>query len=145
MSVNKVILLGHVGQDPEIKHFENDNQVANLSIATTERGFTKKDGMKVEDKTEWHNLVVWGGLSKVVESYVKKGTQIYIEGKIRTREYEKDGEKKYFTAIYVDQLQLLGSKQTEQPQQAAQQPQQAQQAKHDKLNMPPVGGEDLPF
>jgi len=108
MSVNKVILLGHVGQDPEVKTFENDNQVANLTLATTERGYTKKDGSKVEDKTEWHNLVVWGGLSKVVSSYVKKGTQIYIEGKIRTREYEKDGQKRYFTAVYVDTLQLLG-------------------------------------
>ena len=143
MSVNKVILLGHVGQDPEIKVFENDNQVANLTLATTEKGYTKKDGSKVEDKTEWHNLVVWGGLSKVVSSYVKKGTQIYIEGKLRTREYEKDGQKRYFTAIYVDVLQLLGKASGGQTAPATA-PAQAPQAAPEN-NAPAGQNEDLPF
>ena len=77
MSVNKVILIGNVGKDPEVRYFENDRAVANFPLATTERGFTTSAGQQVPDRTEWHNIVVWGGLAKVVESYVKKGTQIF--------------------------------------------------------------------
>jgi len=108
MSVNKVILLGNVCKDPEIKHLDN-NSVANFSIATNERGYTTKSGQTIPDKVEYHNLVIWGGLVKVVEGWVKKGTQIYIEGKLRTRSWDdKDGNKRYTTEIYVDNLQLLG-------------------------------------
>ena len=110
MSVNKVILLGHVGQDPTVKNFDNDGVVANLSLATTERGYTTKNGKVVDERTEWHNLSVWGGLAKVVEQYVKKGDQLYVEGKIRTRTYDKDGVKMYATDINVDNLQMLGKK-----------------------------------
>ncbi|WP_066632801.1 single-stranded DNA-binding protein [Labilibacter marinus] len=111
MSVNKVILVGNVGKDPEIRYFENDRAVANFTIATTERGFTTSSGQQIPEKTEWHNIVVWGGLAKVVESYVKKGTQIYIEGKLRTRSWDdKEGTKRYTTEVYVDNLQLLGRK-----------------------------------
>lgn len=109
MSVNKVILVGNVGKDPEVRYLDNDVAVANFSLATTERGYTSRDGQTVPDRTEWHNIVVWRGLAKVVESYVKKGTQIFIEGKIRTRSYDdKDGNKRYVTEIYADNLQLLG-------------------------------------
>nr|WP_321407659.1 single-stranded DNA-binding protein [uncultured Carboxylicivirga sp.] len=109
MSVNKVILVGNVGKDPEVRHFENDGAVANFPLATTERGYTTRNGQEIPDRTEWHNIVVWRGLAKVVESYVKKGTQIYIEGKLRTRSYDdKDGNKRYVTDIYADNLQLLG-------------------------------------
>ncbi|MCU4173641.1 single-stranded DNA-binding protein [Carboxylicivirga sp. N1Y90] len=111
MSVNKVILVGNVGKDPEVRYLDNDVAVANFSIATTERGFTSRDGQTVPDRTEWHNIVAWRGLAKVVENYVKKGTQIYIEGKIRTRSYDdKDGIKRYTTEIFTDNLQLLGRK-----------------------------------
>ncbi len=111
MSVNKVILVGNVGKDPEVRYLDNDVAVANFSLATTERGYTSRDGQTVPDRTEWHNIVVWRGLAKVVESYVKKGTQIFIEGKIRTRSYDdKDGNKRYVTEVYADNIQLLGRK-----------------------------------
>ncbi len=111
MSVNKVILIGNVGKDPEIRYFENDRAVANFPLATTERGFTTSAGQQIPERTEWHNVVVWGGLAKVVESYVKKGTQMYIEGKIRTRSWDdKDGNKRYTTEVYADNIQLLGRK-----------------------------------
>lgn len=115
MSRNLVILLGHVGKDPEVRHLDGGNSVANFSLATTERGYTKKDGTTVPDQTEWHNIVVWGGLVKVVEPYVKKGTQLYLEGKIKTRSYDdKEGNKRYITEVYANNIQLLGGKQSEQ-------------------------------
>lgn len=111
MSVNKVILVGNVGKDPEVRHFENDGAVANFPIATTERGYTTRNGQEIPERTEWHNVVAWRGLAKVVENYVKKGTQLFIEGKIRTRSYDdKDGNKRYITEVYADNLQLLGRK-----------------------------------
>ncbi|WP_430810545.1 MULTISPECIES: single-stranded DNA-binding protein [unclassified Carboxylicivirga] len=111
MSVNKVILLGNVGKDPDVRYFENDNAVANFPLATTERGYTSRDGQTVPDRTEWHNIVAWRGLAKIVESYVKKGTPLYIEGKIRTRSYDdKDGVKRYMTEVYADNIELLGRK-----------------------------------
>ncbi len=111
MSVNKVILIGNVGRDPEVRYFENDRAVANFPLATTERGFTTANGQQIPERTEWHNVVVWGGLAKVVESYVKKGTQIFIEGKLRTRSWDdKDGNKRYTTEVYADNIQLLGRK-----------------------------------
>lgn len=106
---NRVFLLGHVGKDPETKHFDN-GQITNFSMATTERGFTTKAGVKVEDRTSWHNISVRGGLAKVAEQYVKKGDQLYVEGKIITRSYDKDGEKRYATEIQVDNLEMIGKK-----------------------------------
>lgn len=112
MSVNKVILIGNVGKDPEIKYFDNDRGVANFSLATTERGFTAANGTTVPDRTEWHNISCWGGLAKIAEQYVKKGDPLYIEGKIRTRSYDdKNGIKRYVTEIHVDSLEMLGRKQ----------------------------------
>ena len=111
MSVNKVILVGNVGRDPEIRYFENDRAVANFTIATTERGFTTSAGQQIPDRTEWHNIVIWGRLAKVAENYVKKGTQLYIEGKLRTRSWDdKDGNKRYTTEVFVDNFQFLGRK-----------------------------------
>ena len=111
MAVNKVILLGNVGKDPEIKYFDNDRAVANFSLATTERGYRTSNGIDVPEKTEWHNISVWGGLAKVVEQYVKKGDPLYIEGKIRTRSYDdKTGVKRYVTDIHVDNLEMLSRK-----------------------------------
>ncbi len=111
MAVNKVILLGNVGKDPEIRYVENDRAVANFTMATTERGFTTRDGRQIPDRTEWHNIVVWGGLAKVVEGYVRKGTQLYVEGKMRTRFWDDDKSvRHYITEVYVDELQLVGKK-----------------------------------
>ncbi|MEA2043371.1 MAG: single-stranded DNA-binding protein [Bacteroidota bacterium] len=106
MSVNKVILVGRVGNDPEIKYIKEDVPVAKFSLATNER-YKTRDGEKRED-TEWHNIVIWRGLAKVVETYVKKGDQLYLEGKITTRQYEKDGQTKYFTEIVAREMQMLG-------------------------------------
>ena len=120
MAVNKVILLGNVGKDPEIKYFDNDRAVANFSLATTERGYRTSNGIDVPEKTEWHNISVWGGLAKVVEQYVKKGDPLYIEGKIRTRSYDdKTGVKRYVTDIHVDNLEMLGRKSSRDSQQSS--------------------------
>jgi single-strand DNA-binding protein len=109
MSVNKVILVGNVGKDPEIRHLDSGVAVANFPLATSE-SYIAKNGDKVTT-TEWHNIVLWRGLAEVAEKYVTKGRQLYIEGRIRTRNYDdKDGVKRYVTEIYGDVMQLLGSK-----------------------------------
>ena len=109
MSVNRVTLLGRVGKDPEIKQFDGGNK-ASFSIATTERGFTTRDGKEIPEKTEWHNIVCWKGLSTIVERFVKKGDLIYLEGKITTRSWDSDNGKKYMTEIVADNIELLGNK-----------------------------------
>nr|DAQ19198.1 MAG TPA: Single strand binding protein [Caudoviricetes sp.] len=134
MSVNKVILLGHTGKDPEVKDVAG-TKVANLSLATTEKGYTLQNGTQVPDRTEWHSLIFWKGLAEVVEKYVKKGSQIYIEGKIRTRQYEgRTGSKRYVTEIFVDKLELLGSRPTQQ-----------EASSQSELYQPEQSKEDLPF
>src|SRR5690554_5553755 len=109
MAINKVILLGRVGKDPEVKQFDGGSK-ASFSLATTERGFTTKDGKTVPEKTEWHNIVCWKGLATIVEKFVQKGDLIYIEGKITTRSWDSDGKKYYITEIVADNIELLGSK-----------------------------------
>lgn len=114
MSVNKVILVGNVGKDPDIKYFDNGSAVANFTLATTERGYTAANGTQIPDRTEWHNIVCWRGLAKVAEQFVRKGTQVYIEGKIRSRTYDDaNGVKRYVNEIYADNLELLGSRRRE--------------------------------
>ena len=108
MSVNKVILVGNVGRDPEIKHLDKGVAVAKFSLATTEN-YTSKTGEKVSN-TEWHNIVAWRGLAEVVEKYVKKGSQLYIEGRLRTNSYEKEGVKHYTTEINADTMHMLGKR-----------------------------------
>ncbi|HAQ17697.1 MAG TPA: single-stranded DNA-binding protein [Prolixibacteraceae bacterium] len=108
MSVNKVILVGNVGRDPEIRHLDKGVVVARFSLATTEN-YTAKTGEKVSN-TEWHNIVAWRGLAEVAEKYVKKGSQLYIEGRLRTNTYEKDGVKHYATEINADTMKLLGKR-----------------------------------
>lgn len=107
--VNKVILVGHLGKDPEVRHLENGVNVASFSLATTET-ITNKNGER-QDLTEWHNIVVWRGLADVAEKYLKKGKQIYVEGKIRTRSWDdKEGVKRYTTEIVADSFTMLGKK-----------------------------------
>ena len=110
MSVNKVILLGHVGKDPEVKRMESGIAVASFSLATTDRAYTLNNGTQVPERTEWHNLVLWRGLAETAEKYVRKGDKLYVEGKIRTRSYDdKSGSKRYVTEIYVDVMEMLGN------------------------------------
>jgi len=107
---NLVILIGRVGGDPVIKTFDNGDKIASLSLATTERGYKTKDGREVPERTEWHNIQFFRGLATVVEMYVKKGALIYVDGKIKTRSWEKDGIKHYITEIIVDEMKMLGAK-----------------------------------
>ena len=107
MSVNKVILVGNVGKDPEVRYLNNETPVANFSLATSET-YTNRNGEKVT-QTEWHNIVLWRSLASVAEKYVKKGTQLYIEGSIRTRSWDdKDGNKRYTTEVVGTTMQMLG-------------------------------------
>lgn len=111
MSVNKVILLGNVGQDPEIKKFETGSTIAKLSLATTDKAYTLTNGTQVPEKTEWHSLIIRGGLADVVEKYVHKGDKLYVEGKIRTRSYEDSNKAtRYATEIFVDSMEMLTPK-----------------------------------
>ena len=111
MSVNKVILIGNVGREPEVKYYDNGVAVANFSIATSERSYTAANGTQVPDRTEWHNIVLWRGLAEIAEKYVHKGSKIYIEGKIRTRSYDdQQGLKRYVTEVWGDNIELLDRK-----------------------------------
>lgn len=114
--MNKVILKGNVGADPTITNFENGGKVAQFTLATTERGYTTKDGRQIPDVTDWHNCVAkQPGLAGVCEQYVKKGTPLLIVGKIRTRDYEDNaGQKRYITEIIIEEMELLGGKKPEQ-------------------------------
>ena len=109
MSVNKVILLGNVGKDPEVRYPQAGQTIASFPLATTERAYTNANGVQVPERTEWHNIVAWGRNAEIAERYVKKGTQLYIEGKLRTRMWEDRNQiKRYVTEVYVDVLELLG-------------------------------------
>ncbi len=106
---NKVTLIGNIGQNPEMKELTGGNKVAKFSLATNET-YKNKAGEKVED-TQWHNLVAWGKTAEIIEKYVKKGSEIAIEGKLMNRNYtDKDGIKRYVTEIQVNELVMLGGK-----------------------------------
>ncbi|QAX81663.1 single-stranded DNA-binding protein [Candidatus Pseudomonas adelgestsugas] len=110
--VNKVILIGTCGQDPEVRYLPNGNAVINLSLATNEQWIDKQTSQKIE-KTEWHRVAMFGKVAEIAGEYLRKGSQVYIEGKLQTREWEKDGIKRYTTEIVVDMqgtMQLLGSR-----------------------------------
>lgn len=110
-SVNKVILVGNLGRDPETRTFPSGDQVCNATLATTDKWKDKQSG-EMREATEWHRLVFNGRLAEIAAQYLRKGSQIYIEGQIRTRKYtDKDGVEKYATDIRVDQMQMLGSRQ----------------------------------
>lgn len=107
MSVNKVILVGNLGKDPELRYTPAGAAVATFSLATTER-FKGKDG-QMQEKTEWHNIVAWRQLAEICGKFLHKGKQVYIEGRIQTRSYDdRDGNKRYITEIVADQMQMLG-------------------------------------
>ena len=152
MSVNKVILLGNVGKDPEVRYLDTGIAVAPFPLATTDRAYTLANGTQVPERTEWHNLVLWRGLAETAEKYVHKGDKLYIEGKIRSRSYDdQTGAKRYITEIFVDNMEMLTPKNTvsgtssyapavQPPVASTTQPQQSQAAP--MQNNP---ADDLPF
>lgn len=139
--VNKVILIGNVGADPEVGHLESGISVAKLSLATTEY-HKNKNGERVS-QTEWHNIVLWRGLADIAEKYVKKGMRLYIEGRLRTRVWEdQNGSKRYITEIYADSITMLSSKVENKPQL----PTQSYGTPYNPTIQPlESGGDDLPF
>lgn len=109
-SVNKVMLVGNVGQNPMVRSLQDGTKVCTISVATTQRGYTRRDGSKVEPRTDWHNVVLWRSNAEVAEKYVKKGTQIHIEGELRNRNWtDNDGNVHYVTEVMASRLTLLGS------------------------------------
>lgn len=110
MPINKAILLGNVGKDPEVRYLDNGVAVASFTLATTERGYTLQNGTQVPERTEWHNIVAWRGLAEIAEKYIRKGSQLYVEGKITTRKWEKDGITRYSTDIVAENIELLGKR-----------------------------------
>ena len=120
MSVNKVILIGNVGKDPDVRYLDSGVAVATFSLATTERGYTLQNGTQVPDRTEWHNIVLWRGLAQTAEKYVHKGDKLYIEGKIKSRSYDdQNGIKRTIVEIFADNMEMLTPRGTTAP---AQQP-----------------------
>jgi single-strand DNA-binding protein len=152
MSVNKVILVGNLGKDPELRYTPAGAAVATFSIATSER-YKDKQGQQ-QEKVEWHNIVVWRQLAEICGKYLHKGKQVYIEGKITTRAYDdRDGNKKYITEIVADQMRMLGGKDNESggsqrqapPRQESQQRQPQPSQQHDYQDPPFNPDDDIPF
>lgn len=108
-SVNKVILIGHLGKDPEVRHLEGGNTVANFTMATNEY-YKDKQGTRIE-RTEWHTIAAWRNLAELAEKYLRKGQQVYVEGRIRTRQYQdKENQTRYITEIVAEEISLLSSR-----------------------------------
>lgn len=111
ISVNLTIVAGYVGDNPKVATTSNGKKRVSFSLATTERGYTTKDGNTIPDKTEWHSIVAWGGLADIAEKYIGKGSAIYVQGKNRTRTYDAaDGTKRYITVIDAESIQFLDPK-----------------------------------
>lgn len=140
--INRVILIGNLGKDPDVITFENGVKKATFSLATSE-SYKNKEGNRV-DQTEWHNIVMWRGLADIAERFLRKGNQIYLEGKLKTRSYEQDGIKKYITEIFVDNMTMLGSRKDSAENQnvGSSKPAQPQQAAENDIQIPE---DDLPF
>jgi single-strand DNA-binding protein len=106
--MNKVMLIGNVGRDPEVRYVDQGQPVARLSLATTERGYTLQNGTQVPDRTEWHSVILWRKLAVVVEHYVHKDDKLYIEGRIHYASYDdKQGKRQYYTEIWADNMEML--------------------------------------
>lgn len=107
-SINQATVVGFLGEDPKVSTTQTGRKVASFSVATTEKGYTDQNGTQYPDKTEWHNVVIWGKLAEVAEKYLHKGSSVYIQGKMRTRSYEdKNQIKRYITEIECDVMQML--------------------------------------
>lgn len=139
-SVNRVTLLGNVGRDPEVRVLTGGNAVAEFSLATSTGGYTTKDGKEVPQKTQWHRIKAFGAITSAIERYVKKGSTIYVEGRIEYSEYEKNGEKRTMTEIILEDMSLLS-----QPQAAPQPTQQPNPfPQHQQMGTPQYN-DGLPF
>ena len=111
--MNKVLLIGNVGKEPDVRYYEQDQAVASFPLATTERGYTLQNGTQVPDRTDWHNIVLYRGLATVAEKYIHKGDKLYIEGRIRYRSYDdQKGMRRYVTEILAENMEMLTPKQT---------------------------------
>jgi single-strand DNA-binding protein len=109
--MNKVMLIGNVGKEPEVKYVDAGVCVASVALATTERGYKLKDGTEVPERTEWHNIILWRALAEIVDKYVHKGDKLFIEGQIHSRSYEdRNGIRRYVTEIWAESLELLTPK-----------------------------------
>jgi single-strand DNA-binding protein len=137
--VNKVMLVGNVGQDPEVRHLDSGVAVANFSLATNET-YKDKSGERVT-QTEWHRIVMWRGLAEVAEKYVKKGELLYVEGRLRTRSWDdKEGNKRYTTEVFADEMKMLGRKSDQ-----SETPQSGSAAQIEEPESEPDEKDDLPF
>lgn len=136
--LNKVTLIGRVGKDPEIRYSTTGDAIANFTIATSESYKDKQTGEKVE-KTEWHNVSAFRRLAEIIGEYVKKGSLIYVEGKIQTRKYQKDGEDRYATGIVISEMKMLGGRGESQPAQQSRGTSAPQGGSFDDMD------DDIPF
>ena len=110
--MNKVMLIGNVGKDPDVRYYDADQAVAKVALATSERGYTLKNGTRVPDRTDWHNLIFYRQLAKVVEQYVRKGDKLYVEGRLRYTTFDDQmGKRHYVTEILVENMEMLSPKQ----------------------------------
>lgn len=145
--VNKVILVGNAGGDPEVRYTPNGNAVTNITLATSDSWTDKQSGQK-QERTEWHRVVFFGKIAEIAGEYLRKGSQCYVEGSLRTREWEKDGVKRYTTEIVVDQvngrLQLLGGRPQGQGDEPAQRS-RPQTPPPSQQGTPPDFDDDVPF
>lgn len=111
--MNKVLLIGNVGKEPDVRYYEQDQAVASFPLATTERGYMLQNGTQVPDRTDWHNIVLYRGLAKIAEKYIHKGDKLYVEGRIRYRSYDdQKGMRRYVTEILAENMEMLTPKHT---------------------------------
>lgn len=143
--VNKVILVGNLGNDPEVRYMPNGNAVANVTLATSETWKDKNTGEQ-QEKTEWHRVIFFNRLAEIVEQYVKKGSKLYIEGRLQTRSWEKEGQKHYTTEIVASELQMLDSRGGDNPVSSSQTGNTAQQKQSQPSQQPAFDDlESVPF
>lgn len=147
--INKVILVGNVGNDPEVRYMPNGNAVANISVATSDTWKDKNTGEQ-QERTEWHRVVFFNRLAEIVEQYVKKGTKLYVEGRLQTRSWEQDGIKRYSTEIVANEMQMLDSRGGQSDSNYGQQQAPAQQSGGGSKQEAPAGNfdnfdDDIPF
>ena len=142
--VNKVILVGNLGKDPEVRHLENGTTVANFPIATSE-SYKDREGNRI-DQTEWHNVVVWRKLAEIAESYLKKGSQNYLEGKLRTRSWDdQQGNKRYTTEVVADTFTMLGKREDSQSTQSVTNNNSSTSTQNNVIETNNSVEDDLPF
>ncbi len=144
-SVNKVIIVGNLGRDPEVRYMPSGDAIANIAVATTDKWKDKATGDQRES-TEWHRISFFGKLAEIASQYLAKGSQVYIEGKLRTRKYtDKDGVEKFSTEIVADSMQMLGSRTAATGQQSPQAPARPRPAAPQSTAHPQYEDDDIPF